>query len=127
MPICPKCGKLLTSEQALTYHLNRKYKCGTWKCFKCDKVCKTKLDLQMHEIHCDVIANEPSFEALRKVYAHVPGIIMTSGSTILSMSPNTQKTFRLDENSLTSIEQLNSRDDIQIHPIDRSICILSKL
>ena len=36
MPIYPKCGKSFSSEQALTYHLNKKYKCGTWKCAACN-------------------------------------------------------------------------------------------
>ena len=51
MPICPKCGKCLSSEQALSYHLNRKYKCGTWKCIKCDKLFDTKFDLNIHEMN----------------------------------------------------------------------------
>lgn len=52
MPICPRCGKCLSSDQALTYHLNRKYRCGTWKCVKCNIIYNTKFQLQMHELQC---------------------------------------------------------------------------
>ena len=52
MPICPRCGKSLSSEQALTYHLNKKYKCGTWKCEKCNKLFDTKFDKNIHEMTC---------------------------------------------------------------------------
>ena len=52
MPICPRCGKVLTSDQALTYHLNKKFRCGSWRCVKCQLSCSTKLDLQVHEMSC---------------------------------------------------------------------------
>ena len=52
MPICPRCGKTLSSDQALCYHLNRKYKCNTWICQKCDTLFKTKFDLNIHQLHC---------------------------------------------------------------------------
>lgn len=48
MPICPRCGKKLSSEQAVTYHLNKKYKCGSWKCSLCSNVFSTKFDLNIH-------------------------------------------------------------------------------
>lgn len=127
MPICPKCGKHLTSEQALTYHLNRKYKCGSWKCCKCALVCKTKLDLQMHEMHCDVTRDEPSHEILKKIYTHTPGILLTSGSDILGMSPNTREAFGFGNDDLTSMDQIHARNNLHICSLDRSVCILSKL
>ena len=123
MPICPKCGKHLTSEQALTYHLNRKYKCGTWKCATCNKVCTTKLDLQMHEIHCNDTL-EVSTTMLRKIYDNVPGILITSGETILNMSPNTKELFGLEEACPMSVNQLSG--DFRIRPVDWSLCFLSK-
>lgn len=52
MPICPRCGKNLSSEQALTYHLNRKYRCNTWVCSKCTVVFSTKFDLHIHQLKC---------------------------------------------------------------------------
>lgn len=52
MPICPRCGKTLSSEQALTYHLNRKYRCNTWVCSKCSVVFNTKFDLHIHQLKC---------------------------------------------------------------------------
>lgn len=69
MPICPKCGKSLCSEQALSYHLNKKFKCGTWKCITCSTSFDTKLSLQLHELKCGV--NErtyPDYSVLRTFY-----------------------------------------------------------
>ena len=53
MPICPRCGKSLSTDQALTYHLNRKYKCGHWSCEKCNVKFDTKFDLTIHKMKCD--------------------------------------------------------------------------
>ena len=53
MPICPRCGKSFTSEQALTYHLHKKFKCNTLKCKYCSQIFPTKLKLQLHEYNCD--------------------------------------------------------------------------
>ena len=53
MPICPRCGKSFTSEQALTYHLHKKFKCNTLKCRFCAQIFPTKLKLQLHEYNCD--------------------------------------------------------------------------
>lgn len=66
MPICPRCGKSLTTEQALQYHLNKKYKCNSIKCNKCNKTFSTKLELQMHLIHCE--EQHPSYDELLKYY-----------------------------------------------------------
>lgn len=52
MPICPRCGKTLSSDQALCYHLNRKYKCNTWVCQKCETLFDTKFDLNIHQLKC---------------------------------------------------------------------------
>lgn len=71
MPICPRCGKCLSSEQALSYHLNKKYKCGTWACMKCPKKFDTKLQLQLHEMRCGVAEKDyPDYGILRKMYDH---------------------------------------------------------
>ena len=69
MPICPKCGKSLCSEQALSYHLNKKFKCGTWKCMLCSRSFDTKLSLQLHEIKCGVPEKVyPDYSILRMFY-----------------------------------------------------------
>lgn len=69
MPICPKCGKSLCSEQALSYHLNKKFKCGTWKCMICSKSFDTKLNLQLHELKCGVPERTyPDYSILRMFY-----------------------------------------------------------
>ena len=53
MPICPRCGKTLSTYQALEYHLKKKNKCGSIKCKICDKTFETKLALQMHCLECE--------------------------------------------------------------------------
>ena len=72
MPICPKCGKSFSSEQALCYHLNKKYKCGTWKCAKCDTIFNTKFELKIHNMSCEEysIKSTPSYDILCKIYAN---------------------------------------------------------
>ena len=52
MPICPRCGKSMSSEQALMYHLNKRNKCCTWKCIHCNDIFNTKFQLQLHEMQC---------------------------------------------------------------------------
>lgn len=78
MPICYKCGKSLSSEQALTYHLNRKYKCGTWKCVQCNISFNTKFDMNIHLLRCEQMKanndnNEiPSSNILMSLFNNVP-------------------------------------------------------
>ena len=67
MPVCPRCGKCLSSEQALTYHLNKKYRCGSWECEKCFKKFDTKFDKNIHEMKCDKISN-PSYGELLDMF-----------------------------------------------------------
>lgn len=99
MPICPKCGKTLSSEQALSYHLNRKYKCGTWKCIKCDKLFDTKFDLNIHEMNCvQEHINCPSYDILRILY--LEGNIITYEldrfNVIKSISPQFKIKYNID-------------------------------
>lgn len=54
MPICVKCGKRLSTEQALQYHYNRKIKCTDLKCKVCNKQCYTKFEYTLHERQCYV-------------------------------------------------------------------------
>ena len=72
MPVCPKCGKSFSSDQALCYHLNKKYKCGTWKCEKCNTPFDTKHKLKIHMMCCEqdhVFDDIPSINILTKIYA----------------------------------------------------------
>lgn len=71
MPICPKCGKSFSSDQALGYHLNKKYKCGTWKCETCNTIFDTKHKLKLHLMHCEQdfqYSDLPSIDILAKIY-----------------------------------------------------------
>ena len=67
MPICPRCGKSLTTDQALQYHLNKKFKCNSIKCEKCNQTFETKLKLQMHMMHCPEVKG-PSYQDLLTFY-----------------------------------------------------------
>lgn len=46
---CPRCGKILCTEQALLYHLNRKIKCLSIQCTTCLQSFSTKQDLKHHD------------------------------------------------------------------------------
>ena len=90
MPVCPRCGKLLSSEQALSYHLNKKYKCGTWKCLNCHDCFDSKFQLTLHEMNCyDVRVEVPSYDVLRMLYLYSKVIVLSiDNKRITSISPN---------------------------------------
>ena len=92
MPICPRCGKTLSSDQALTYHLNRKYKCGTWKCFKCSELFDTKFALNIHSNTCDQQKYiMPSYDILQNIYINMNSHIFIEidcKNIIHTISPN---------------------------------------
>lgn len=50
MPICCKCGKILSSEQSLKYHMVKKIKCDSndLKCKICNVRFSSKFDLKIH-------------------------------------------------------------------------------
>ena len=98
MPICPKCGKSFSSEQALSYHLNKKYKCGTWKCSKCDIVFDTKFNLKIHSMNCDNNYSNnivPSYDKLCTIYTNSPFTILEydEANVIQSVSPSCVKNY----------------------------------
>ncbi len=74
IPICPRCGRLLTSDQALHYHLNRKFRCGIWNCVCCKRNFSTKHQLNIHEIHCHHtnISTHPYTDKLLDIYNNIP-------------------------------------------------------
>ena len=92
MPICPRCGKCLSSEQALMYHLNRKYKCGTWKCHKCLESFETKFALTIHSNLCASDRKHiiPSYDVLLKIYLNSQCVFVEidNKNVIHSVSPN---------------------------------------
>ena len=92
MPICPKCGKSFSSEQALTYHLNKKYKCGTWKCATCQSVFATKFAMKIHHMSCQdkYTHSVPSYDILCKVYSKCPFVIVETDNNdiVHSVSPS---------------------------------------
>lgn len=52
MPSCPRCGKSLSTNQALDYHLNKKFKCALNSCQICKKQFETKTNRDNHYIYC---------------------------------------------------------------------------
>jgi hypothetical protein len=113
MPICPRCGKCLSSEQALTYHLNRKYKCGTWNCTKCATNFSTKFQLQIHEMSCIGDREQhktgymhPSTDTLLKIYNSIPMIIMeldTVHKNIVNISPQCEHLLGIKQEHLLGL------------------------
>ena len=110
MPICPRCGKCLSSEQALTYHLNRKYKCGTWNCLKCKVNFNTKFQLQMHEMQCGQARNEdpvPSTQVLLRAYSTSPivCIVFNDDQRVVMVSPQCLALLKVKGTELTGLDK----------------------
>ena len=97
MPICPRCGKSLSSDQALTYHLNRKYKCGTWKCPICSLNFDTKFSLKIHQQTCGSARHYilPSYDLLWNIYVNSKLLILEvdNDDIIHNVSPNCELHF----------------------------------
>ena len=126
MPICPRCGKCLSSDQALTYHLNRKYKCGTWKCNKCNDIFGTKFQLQMHEMNC-LCDNEcitPGVDFLIDLYNNLPFVVMhvDSKDIIKNVSPNIKQLLNMEIKDLKNhnIKTLVLNRDVYLQKIPTS-------
>jgi hypothetical protein len=92
----------MSSEQALSYHLNKKYKCGTWKCINCHQCFDTKFQLQMHEMSCyNDREPTPSYDNLRLLYLKSPIIyIEVENDTIISVSPGFKNLLKMPESIL---------------------------
>lgn len=68
MPICPRCGKPLSTQQALDYHLTKQKKCKPqFQCNNCGQIFFTSTELKIHQAECNlhlpklarIIRNEP--------------------------------------------------------------------
>tara|TARA_B100001996_G_scaffold369160_1_gene342329 strand:+ start:525 stop:971 length:447 start_codon:yes stop_codon:yes gene_type:complete len=98
MTICPKCGKSFSSEQALCYHLNKKYPCGTWKCNTCNSTFDTKFALKIHSMSCCnnyTTVGIPSYDTLCKMYksTSITFYEVDDNGIIHSASPGCIKNF----------------------------------
>ena len=124
MPICPRCGKSLSSDQALTYHLNRKYKCGTWKCSKCQTPFDTKFALKIHETSCkserDYIL--PSYDILCNIYtkSDLLFVEVDSHGIIHNISPNCKHRLGFTQ------QEMIGKKDIFTARDDNVVCRTSK-
>jgi hypothetical protein len=130
MPICPRCGKSLTSDQALNYHLNRKFRCGIWNCTRCHTNFNTKHQLNLHEMQCgDVFRKHthPSTDTLLNVYKHIPvSIIEFDAETqhIVSVSPHTN-TMIDDTIVLMGRPLFTVFDETRLQMICKNVCIVN--
>jgi len=108
MPVCPRCGKCLSSEQALNYHLNKKYKCGTWNCTKCDQKFDTKFDYKIHEMNCSrrTLTYCPCYDVLRDIYNAIPCMIYElDEGKIKNMNPGCKVLLGYDPRELEGREE----------------------
>lgn len=139
MPICPRCGKCLSSEQALTYHLNRKYKCGTWNCVKCLTNFNTKFQLQIHEMECLRTLTKdsggyPTTELMFQIYNTAPIVCihLSADKRIDLVSPQSLHMFNIPPESLIGlsqaqcIEHIKKSNECVIHNKDTFMFYVSK-
>jgi len=105
MPVCPRCGKCLSTEQALSYHLSKKYKCGTWKCLCCKKSFDSKFQLQIHELSCVLErVDTPSYDVLRQFYLKSPVLFVKGENIVESISPFCKTAIGCDDNELIGMK-----------------------
>lgn len=141
MPICPRCGKCLSSEQALTYHLNRKYKCGTWNCTSCATNFSTKFQLQIHEMTCigdrnphhQVGYQHPSTDTLLRIYKTLPVVIIeldVRTKLITNVSPQFEPLFGVSNTCIMgkllndSLEIMEAKQKVSVYEMGSDlVCI----
>lgn len=90
MVLCPRCNKNLSTNQALTYHLNRRVPCNSIRCLHCNQAFTTKLELQMHMMRCSRIEpSVPEPSVLYDLFQHSPyGILVVADERVRYHSPN---------------------------------------
>ena len=128
MPVCPRCGKSLSSEQALNYHLNKKYKCGTWKCIKCNIDFETKFDLGIHEMNCNrnTLCSCPSYDILRTLYTELPFMLYElKNNMIKHVSPGCEKMIGFSQQELQgTIVSFKQKTDSMIEWVSKDKLII---
>ena len=128
MPICPRCGKCLTSDQALTYHMNKKFKCGSWCCVKCDVTFTTKLDLQMHNIKCQtehVTKGDTQQTIMNQVYSNgnIAILEIDSNRIVISASPSSSNVLGIPAVKGLSIDQLSGQNTRTMQKLNDNIIL----
>lgn len=109
MPLCPRCGKNLSTEQAVTYHLNKKYKCGSLKCHLCTKPFTTKFDLNIH-----LLSNCNEYQFIEK------NNVSKCNDVLVIEYKNNYDIQNISSNSLELIGYSNNDDVAQI--IKQKLC-----
>lgn len=98
MPICPRCGKALSTDQALSYHLNRKYKCNSWTCKFCERKFDTRFSLNIHQNQCELIRPLHSNEMFHKL--PIIYYIIDANDTIRFVSNQAQNIYGQNINDI---------------------------
>lgn len=121
MVLCPRCNKNLSTNQALTYHLNRRIPCNSIRCLYCNQTFATKLELQMHSMRCSRVDNiVPETSVLYDMFCHSPyGILVVAHDRVRYHSPNLTNVRTDDPFDLASwkesIYATTARPDYTIH------------
>lgn len=79
MPICPRCGKSLCTNQALDYHLRKKFKCSDNSCNICKLQFENRYKRDAHIKYCKA---QKLFHTFAKCYTNV--YVLDSKMNILS-------------------------------------------
>lgn len=66
MPVCPRCGKSLSTNQALEYHLSKRKSCNSiFTCTMCNQTFHHKIDFCIHRKTCTF-----AFDYILKLVSH---------------------------------------------------------
>ena len=85
MPICFRCGKHLTTDQGLQYHLSKKTQCDTLSCDTCKEKFENKTLLRNHQINCQSkqLLYNNAVKSRHDTYDH----IISDKSYIIELNP----------------------------------------
>ena len=116
MPICPKCGKILSTQQALDYHLNKKNKCMLLQCKKCEVVFDTKHDLRIHAMSClsSISTNYSNdiFDKILNSSSTMIVMILDNKYVIKTVSPNCRLFLKIKPKELIGNKFFDIFDEV---------------
>jgi transcription elongation factor Elf1 len=121
MPICPRCGKTLSTDQALSYHLNRKYKCNSWVCKFCNRNFETRFSLNIHENQCEF--STANIKSSIDIWNQIPIIfyVIDAQNVIRFISKQAEEKYNLKPNDI-----LHSKLDKSVKTHDINGCKMQR-